>query len=167
MTTDLRGCECSSLFLAHGMVLFSFAGKIYLTQLSHCHIQALSGEICITQMAWNSCAFWISSPVVDDHKEYSFLKGSYQLYSAASLTDVINSKLRHSFSEITGFQNTIGGGVGGFVFQASGGPVMIGEENTSAQQSHGCLVAHIFWACLCVVIGWCLKPEIMPWSGRE
>lgn len=44
---------------------------------------------------------------------------------------------------------------------------MIREENTSAQQSHGCLVAYLFRNCLCVVIGWCLKPEIMPWYGRE
>lgn len=79
--------------------------------------------------------------VVDDHKEYSFLKGSYQLYSAASLRDVI--KLWHSFNEITGLQSTIWGGVGWLVFQASGGSVMIGEENTSAEQSHGCLVALI------------------------
>lgn len=65
-------------------------------------------------MAWNSCAFCSSSPmVVDDHKEYSFLKGSYQLYSAASLRDVI--KLWHSFNEITGLQSTIWGGVGWLV----------------------------------------------------
>lgn len=86
--------------------------------------------------------------MVDVHKEYSFLKGSYQLYSAASLRDVINSKLWHSFNEITELQSTIWGGVGWLVgwlvFQASGGSVMIGEENTNAEQSHGCLVAHIF-----------------------
>lgn len=115
MTADLRGCACSSLCQAYGMVLFSSAGRISLTQLSHCHMQAVSGEICITQTAWNSCAFCISSPMVDDQKNTLFWKEVISCYSAAALRHVINSELWHSFNEITGLQNTIWGGVGWLV----------------------------------------------------
>lgn len=115
MTADLRGCGCSSLFQAYGMVLFSFGGKICLTQFSHCHIQAQwvgKSELPRLHETHVHSVFLLPRLMVTRN---TLLKGSYQLLFCCSLKDVINSNLWHSFNEITGLQNTIWGGFGWWV----------------------------------------------------
>lgn len=116
MTTALRGCECSSLFQACGMVLFSFAGKICLTQLSHCHIQAQwVGKSVLPKLHETHVHSVFLLPWLMIIRNTPFWKEVSSCYSVASLRVVINSKLWLSFNEITGLQNTFWGGFGWLV----------------------------------------------------